>query len=86
MRYKSPKESRRGHISGTVELFSANSAERAARWNKLDLNSVAHGQKTMVKAALAVPVARTGRSGVLEPGQVPAVSNIGSVSVCNVPR
>jgi hypothetical protein len=35
----------------------------------------------MVKAALAVPVARTGRSGVLEPGQVPAVSKTDAVSV-----
>ena len=35
----------------------------------------------MVKAALAVPVARTGRSGVLDPGQVPAVSIKGHVAM-----
>lgn len=34
-----------------------------------------------MKAALAVPVARTGRSGVLDPGQVPAVSIKGHVAM-----
>lgn len=36
--------------------------------------SSAQGQKVTVTAAFAEEVARTGLSGVLEPGQVPAVS------------